>query len=75
MGDDEKIEVEDEWEMPESPCTIKIVAFNEDDTYPHGFFVRIATRKKKEKIAGITIAEGGIIEIEVPKARRSKRLS
>jgi len=52
-GDDEVIEWIESWEMPESPCILKIVVDNTDDTYEHSIYVVIVTRKKDETLASV----------------------
>ena len=43
QGDDEVIAWQEWYELPESPCKLRIVAINDDDTYEHSVLVRIAT--------------------------------
>jgi len=50
-GDDETIEWTEWYELPESPCKLRIVAINDDDTYDHSVLVRIATIERKADLA------------------------
>ena len=51
-GDDETIAWDEFWELPESPCTITIHTENQDDTYEHSVYVRIATLTHAQSLAG-----------------------
>ena len=51
QGDDEVIEWQEYWKLPESPCKLKIKTVNEDDTYEHTVYVRIAVMKREESLA------------------------
>jgi len=51
QGDDEAIEWTEWYELPESPCKLRIVAINDDDTYEHSVLVRIATIERKADLA------------------------
>jgi len=52
-GDDEIIEWDEYWELPESPCTLKIKAVNEDDTYEHSFGLIIVVQKREYTTASL----------------------
>jgi len=51
QGDDEVIAWQEWYELPESPCKLKIVAINDDDTYEHSVLVRIATIERTHDLA------------------------
>jgi len=51
QGDDEVIEWQEYWKLPESPCKLIIKTVNEDDTYEHTVYVRIAVMKREESLA------------------------
>jgi len=51
-GDDEIIEWQEYWELPEDPCRLIIKAVNEDDTYEHSFYLIINVQKKEQTLAG-----------------------
>jgi len=46
-GDDEVIQWQEYWELPEERTTLKIKAVNEDDTYDHSFYLVINVQKKE----------------------------
>jgi hypothetical protein len=48
-GDDETIYSTLNWKLPESPCKVKIVGWNEDDTYQHLFIVRFEVAESMEE--------------------------
>ena len=50
-GDDEIIDWQEYWELPESPCRLVIKAKNEDDTYDHSFYFIINVQKRAEMLA------------------------
>jgi len=52
-GDDEIIEWDEYWELPESPCTLRIKAKNEDDTYEHSFGLVIVVQKRENTLASL----------------------
>jgi hypothetical protein len=47
-GDDETIAWEECHPLPESPAVIRVRTINEDDTYSHTIYVRIATLREEE---------------------------
>jgi len=47
-GDDEIIEYETLWPMPEYRMSLKVKATNEDELYPHSVYVILVTRNKNE---------------------------
>ncbi len=47
-GDNEVIQWSEYWELPEHPTTLRIKATNEDDTYPHSFYLVINTKYSDE---------------------------
>jgi len=47
-GDDEVIEWDGLYELPERPCKLIIKTKNEDDSYDHTVFIRLATKYKRE---------------------------
>jgi len=51
IGDDEIIEWEEFWELPESPCKLKIKAVNEDQVYEHSVFITINVKKRWQLLA------------------------
>lgn len=51
-GDDEIIDWQEYWELPETPCTLKIKAVNEDETYPHSFYFIVNVQRKEDTLAG-----------------------
>lgn len=46
-GDDETLEWNEDFELPYEPISLTASAWNEDDTYPHSFFIRIWVSKEK----------------------------
>jgi len=50
-GDDEIIEWQEYYELPETPCVLKVVAVNDDDTYDHTFYLVLNVQKKEHMIA------------------------
>ena len=50
-GAGESITWEEFWQLPESPCKIKIKVKNEDDTYQHTVYIRLEVKKKEQLIA------------------------
>ena len=65
-GDGVEIAFDDYWPLPESPCPLKIVAENMDETYEHLFYVRLKTEplKGKERVK-FRVTPEGFIEVEV----------
>jgi len=51
-GDDEIIEWQEYWELPEERTKLIIKATNEDDTYEHSFYLIINVQKKEQTLAG-----------------------
>jgi len=52
-GDDEIIEWDEYWELPESPCILRIRGVNEDDTYEHSFGLVIVVQKREYTTASL----------------------
>ncbi|MBW2649064.1 MAG: hypothetical protein JRC53_04515 [Deltaproteobacteria bacterium] len=52
FGDDEIIEWQEYWQLPETPCRLIIKAQNDDDTYEHSFYLIMNVQKKEETPAG-----------------------
>ena len=50
-GDDELIDWEEYWELPESPCNLQIKTMNMDDTYSHEVLIRITTMTRAQMLA------------------------
>ena len=50
-GDDEIIEWEEYYEVPERPFPMKILAINDDDTYEHSFYIVINIQDRKYLLA------------------------
>lgn len=50
-GSGEAVTWDEYWELPESPCKIRIKVVNEDDTYSHIVLVRIVVKKKVQLVA------------------------
>ncbi|RLI78033.1 hypothetical protein DRP04_10590 [Archaeoglobales archaeon] len=50
-GDDEIIEWQEYYEVPERPMPLTIKAINDDDTYEHSFYVVINVQDKKYLLA------------------------
>jgi len=46
-GDDESPEWLEEIELPSEPASLNASAWNEDDTYPHSFYIRIWVTEEK----------------------------
>jgi len=51
-GDDEFIDWDEYWELPESPCTLIIQGKNDDNTYEHTFYLVINVQKREYTLAG-----------------------
>jgi len=51
-GNDEIIEWEEYWTLPEERTTLTIKAENDDDTYDHSFYLIINVRRKEDTLAG-----------------------
>jgi len=51
-GDDEIIEWDEYWELPEERTTLRIKAVNDDDTYEHSFYLIINVQRKEQTLAG-----------------------
>jgi len=45
-GDDLYRLVRLRWTMPESPCTLTIKGYNEDEAFPHTFYVWLFTERR-----------------------------
>jgi hypothetical protein len=52
-GDDELIEWQEYWELPEERTTLRIRAVNGDDTYDHAFYLVINVQKKEHTTASL----------------------
>lgn len=52
-GDDEVIDWHEYFELPETPCSLKVKAKNEDDTYEHSFYLIINVQKKEFTTANL----------------------
>jgi hypothetical protein len=64
-GDNDVIQFDDELELPETPCRLLIKAENDDDTYPHGFFLRLKTEPVGEGTkTKFRVTSDGFIEVE-----------
>jgi len=63
-GDNCEVRFSDELPLPESPCRLRIVAVNEDEAYPHAFFVWMRTRPPRPRVE-VRVAEGGTVEIVI----------
>ena len=50
VGEDEVIEWEEYWQLPETPCELTILAENQDDTYDHSVYIVIVTRWAKQTL-------------------------
>jgi len=50
-GDDEIVDWEEYWVLPESPCVVKVKCVNEDVKYEHSCFIRIEVKKKYQLLA------------------------
>jgi hypothetical protein len=46
-GDDETLEWTEDYELAGEPVSLTASAWNEDDTYPHSFYIRIWVTKEK----------------------------
>jgi hypothetical protein len=46
-GEDEPLEWDEDIEIPSEPTSLNADAWNEDDTYPHSFYIRIWVTKEK----------------------------
>jgi hypothetical protein len=46
-GEDETLEWDEDFELAGEPVSLNASAWNEDDTYPHSFYVRIWVSKEK----------------------------
>jgi len=53
-GDNIVLDFEEFFELPDDPTTLRIQAYNEDDTFSHSFVVHISTLPKR--IAGWMVA-------------------
>jgi len=51
QGDDEPIEWEEHYRVPERPMPLRVLTVNEDDTYEHSVYIRIATAYKTQLLA------------------------
>jgi hypothetical protein len=64
-GDNDVIQFEDEFELPETPCRLLVKAENDDDTYAHGFFLRLKTLPVEEGTkTRFRVTSDGFIEVE-----------
>ena len=50
-GDNEIIEWHEYYELPETPCTLKVIAVNDDDTYDHTFYLVLNVQKREHTTA------------------------
>jgi len=57
-GDMESIPWEPDYELPSDPTTLEARAWNEDDTYPHTFYLRVWVDPQKVKPNWQLIEEG-----------------
>jgi len=65
-GDDVELAFDDYWELPETPCPLRIVAVNEDEVYEHMFYVRLKTEPLKVKpTVKFRVTPEGFVEVVV----------
>jgi len=57
-GDDETVPWEPDYELPSEPARLEARAWNEDDTYPHTFYIRIWVDPAKVKPDWSLLEEG-----------------
>ena len=55
QGDNEIIEWDEWWKLPERKITLKIKAKNEDDTYSHTFYVQLVTKYSYETLPELIV--------------------
>jgi len=48
-GDDETVEAVLNWRLPETPCRLRLIGWNEDEVYPHMFIVRLEVAESLEE--------------------------
>jgi len=46
-GDDETVEWQEYFELPDDPTRLRLEGYNEDDMYEHSFYVRFAALPKR----------------------------
>jgi len=56
QGDDEVIDWQEYFELPDDPTRLRIEGYNEDDTYEHSFYLRFATLPKRVAAPWLAIA-------------------
>jgi len=49
-GEDERISFPERWEIPFAKASLRILTYNEDDTYGHSFIIRFITVEHKEEL-------------------------
>ena len=65
-GDSVELAFDDYWELPETPCPLRIVAVNEDEEYQHLFYIRIKTEPLKVKpTVKFRVTPEGFVEVVV----------
>ena len=50
-GDNEVIDWEEEWELPETPSQLHIIGINLDEKYDHSAYIKVATAWNKDRLA------------------------
>ena len=50
-GEDESIILDEWWDPPEQPCELRAQGWNEDNSYPHTFFIRIVALPREVALA------------------------
>jgi len=55
-GDNERISFPERWEIPFARAPLRILGYNEDDTFDHGFIIRFIVAKRKEELISERLA-------------------
>jgi len=50
-GDNEIIDWQEYFVLPETPCTLTVEAINNDDTYEHSFYLVLVTQKREHLLS------------------------
>ena len=50
-GEDESVIMDEFWDLPEQPCTLRAQGYNLDDTHKHTFYIRITALPREVALA------------------------